>query len=212
RPYIILKCEQTRNGIIANTLQTPLAGEGPDKDSVIPRLLISNEYTNRLVHKWRSEEAGVMIGTNTALADNPELTTRLWTGPSPVRMIIDMDLRLPATLKIFNHEVLTIIFNRFKQEEKDNLLYYQVREDSGIVHQVVTALYQLKIQSVMIEGGAKLLQSFIDEQIWDEIRVIKNNELIIEKGLSAPQLKKAVPSGSFNVSGDLITIFKPASL
>jgi diaminohydroxyphosphoribosylaminopyrimidine deaminase/5-amino-6-(5-phosphoribosylamino)uracil reductase len=75
------------------------------------RLLISNEYSNRLVHKWRSEEASILVGTNTAMRDDPELTTRLWPGPSPIRLVVDMDLKLPSSLRIFNQQQPTIIFN-----------------------------------------------------------------------------------------------------
>jgi diaminohydroxyphosphoribosylaminopyrimidine deaminase/5-amino-6-(5-phosphoribosylamino)uracil reductase len=175
RPYIILKWAQTVNGKIGN-----------DDAS---RLLISNEFTNRLVHKWRSEEAAILIGTNTALFDDPSLTTRLWKGPDPVRLVIDMNLRLPSTLQLFNRQVKTIVFNGLQHEEQENLLYYQVTRDVNLVHQVVHALYQLKMQSVLVEGGGRLLQSFIDEGLWDEIRVITNKEMMADTGLPAPQLQ-----------------------
>ncbi|MFC3826931.1 MULTISPECIES: bifunctional diaminohydroxyphosphoribosylaminopyrimidine deaminase/5-amino-6-(5-phosphoribosylamino)uracil reductase RibD [Niastella] len=176
RPYIILKWAQTANGKMAVE-----AGE--------ERLFISNEFTNRLVHKWRSEEAAILVGTNTALFDNPALTTRLWNGPNPVRLVVDRNLRLPSSLQLFDQQVKTIVFNTLKQEEKDNLLYYQVTQDVSLVHQIVHALYQLKIQSVLVEGGAQLLQSFIDEGAWDEIRVITNNEQVVGQGLPAPRLQ-----------------------
>jgi diaminohydroxyphosphoribosylaminopyrimidine deaminase / 5-amino-6-(5-phosphoribosylamino)uracil reductase len=175
RPYIILKWAQTANGKMAHE-------QGGN------RLLISNEFTNRMVHKWRSEEAAILVGTNTALFDDPSLTTRLWNGPDPVRLVIDMNLRLPSSLQLFNRKVKTIVFNSLRHEEHENLLYYQVTHDVNIVHQVVHALYQLKIQSVLVEGGAQLLQSFIDEGLWDEVRVITNNELTVPSGLAAPQL------------------------
>jgi diaminohydroxyphosphoribosylaminopyrimidine deaminase/5-amino-6-(5-phosphoribosylamino)uracil reductase len=172
RPYIILKWAQTANG--------RMAADNTD------RLLISNELTNKLVHKWRSEEAGILIGTNTALADDPSLTNRLWNGPNPVRMVIDMQLRLPSSLQLFNNEVKTIVFNGLKHEEQENLLYYQVTQDVNVVHQLVNALSQLTIQSVLVEGGAKLLQSFIDEGLWDEVRIITNKHLSIAGGIAAP--------------------------
>ncbi|HEX6430941.1 MAG TPA: bifunctional diaminohydroxyphosphoribosylaminopyrimidine deaminase/5-amino-6-(5-phosphoribosylamino)uracil reductase RibD [Niastella sp.] len=175
RPYIILKWAQTANGKIAGDLD----GE---------RLLISNEFTNRLVHKWRSEEAAILVGTNTALFDDPALTTRLWNGPNPVRLVVDMKLRLPANLQLFNKQVRTIVFNSLRHEEQNNLLYYQVTQDVDLVHQITHALYQLKIQSVLVEGGAQLLQSFIDEGLWDEMRVITNNEQVAPHGLPAPRL------------------------
>src|SRR5207248_709054 len=95
--------------------------------------------------------------------DDPSLTTRLWNGPDPVRLVVDMNLRLPSSLQLFNGKVRTIVFNGLQHQEQENLLYYQVTHDVNIVHQIVHALYHLNIQSVLVEGGAQLLQSFIDE-------------------------------------------------
>lgn len=194
RPYIILKWAQTADRKIANGTE---------------RLLISNELSNRLVHKWRSEEAAILVGTNTALADDPSLTTRLWNGPSPVRLVIDMSLRLPSSLKVFNQETRIIVFNTIKHEEDDNKLYYQVTEDVSLVHQVLNALYQLKIQSVLIEGGARLLQSFMDEGMWDEIRMITNRQLTVGSGLAAPIFDHARKEEEFELADDIIEIYKP---
>ncbi len=176
RPYIILKWAQSSNAKI---------GEA-DK-----RVFISNELTNRLVHKWRGEEAAIMVGTNTAAKDNPELSTRLWKGNNPVRLVLDMNLRLPDHLKIFNKETKTIIFNRIKNEEEENNILYKVEEEN-IVPGILNALHKLQIQSVLIEGGSKLLQSFIDAGLWDEARIITNENLIIENGINAPKLSNAV--------------------
>jgi len=193
RPYIILKWAETADGKIA--------AEGT------ARLQISNEETNRLVHKWRSEEASILVGTNTALFDDPELTTRNWAGPSPVRLVIDMDLKLPSSLKIFNGKDRTVIFNTVKHEESGNLTYYQVTEDLSLVQQIVNALYQMKIQSVIVEGGARVLQSFIDEGIWDEARVIKNEKLIINNGVVAPELPEVEPRERTTILDDSVNIF-----
>jgi len=194
RPYIILKWAQTLN--------SKMAGHRSD------RLFITNEFTNRIVHKWRSEEASILIGTNTALMDDPGLTTRLWTGNSPVRLVIDMGLKLPSHLKIFDGQVRTIVFNKLKHEESDDLLFYQVTEDVSLVHQITNALYQLKILSVIVEGGAKLLQSFIDEDLWDEARVITNEELIVNTGLDAPQFISASKMGEEKIFTDKVEFFK----
>jgi len=196
RPYIILKWAQTADGKIA----------APSSEK--SRLLISNEYSNRLVHKWRNEEASILIGTNTAMLDDPELTTRLWPGASPVRLVVDMDLKLPLSLKIFNEQHRTIIFNTIKHEEGDKLQYYQVTEDASLVHQITNALYQLKIQSVIVEGGARSLQSFIDDGMWDEARIIKNSELRVPSGLPAPQLQNALKTYEQNLFSDKIAIYK----
>ena len=193
RPYIILKWAETGDG--------KLAANGNH------RLLISNKQTNRLVHKWRSEEASILVGTNTALLDDPELTTRNWPGPSPIRLVVDMDLKLPSSLKIFNDKQRTIIFNNIKHEEKDHLIYYQVTEDVSLVHQIVNALYQMKIQSVIVEGGARLLQSFIDEEMWDEARIIKNEELRINNGLAAPKLEIKNADKEIKILEDSIKIY-----
>jgi diaminohydroxyphosphoribosylaminopyrimidine deaminase / 5-amino-6-(5-phosphoribosylamino)uracil reductase len=209
RPFIFLKWAETKDGFIATSPQTPLQRRGAFKESASPRLLISNEFTNRLVHKWRSEEAAILVGTNTVESDDPELTTRLWPGNSPVRLVIDMNLRLPSSFKVFNGQVKTIIFNSIKHEEDENLMYYQVTEDVSVVHQIVNALYQLKIQSVIVEGGAKLLQSFIDEGMWDEARVIINKQLSIGNGLPSPQLMNALKIEERNILSDAIEIYKP---
>ncbi|HXR82436.1 MAG TPA: bifunctional diaminohydroxyphosphoribosylaminopyrimidine deaminase/5-amino-6-(5-phosphoribosylamino)uracil reductase RibD, partial [Saprospiraceae bacterium] len=160
RPFIILKWAQTADNKIA--------GIG-DK-----RLLISGEVTNRLVHKWRSEEAAILVGTNTALSDDPQLNNRLWTGKNPTRLVVDMDLKLPPASRIFNTDAPTIVFNlkkntvEFSEDLHDGSNYYQVTDDVSVVHQVLNGCYQLNIQSVLVEGGRKLLQSFIDENMWDE--------------------------------------------
>lgn len=172
RPYIILKWAQTANGKIA--------GVGNE------RLLISNEYSNRLVHQWRSEEAAILVGTNTALKDDPSLNNRSGKGAQPVRMIIDINLRLPQALKIFDQTQKTILFNGMKQEEKNNIIYHRIDADKNLVQQILDACYQLNIQSVLIEGGTQLLQSFINEGKWDEIRTITNESLSISNGLHAP--------------------------
>ncbi|MEO6221084.1 MAG: bifunctional diaminohydroxyphosphoribosylaminopyrimidine deaminase/5-amino-6-(5-phosphoribosylamino)uracil reductase RibD [Ginsengibacter sp.] len=181
RPYIILKWAQSFDGKIASS----------SKSILNERTLISNEYTNRLVHKWRSEEAGIMIGTKTALQDNPLLATRLWNGKSPVRIVVDINLRLPSDLRIFDKKVKTIIFNKIKQEEEENLIYYKF-EPENILQQMVNVLYRMNIQSVIVEGGAKLLQSFIDAGLWDEARIITNEQMLIGNGIHAPELQQSV--------------------
>jgi len=195
RPYIILKWAQTLN--------CKMAGQGSD------RLYITNEFTNRVVHKWRSDEASILIGTNTALMDNPELTTRLWTGNNPIRLIVDMDLKLPLDLKMFNTQARTIVFNKLKHEERRNILFYQVTEDLNLVHQITNALYQLEILSVIVEGGAKLLQAFIDEDAWDEARVITNEGLIVNNGLEAPQFMSASKLDEEKIFTDKVEFFRP---
>jgi diaminohydroxyphosphoribosylaminopyrimidine deaminase/5-amino-6-(5-phosphoribosylamino)uracil reductase len=192
RPYIILKWAQSNNHKIANTDHS--------------RVLISNEETNRLSHKWRSEEAAILIGTNTALHDNPSLTTRHWPGNNPVRLVIDIGLKLPSSLVVFDHEAKTIVFNEIKQEQNENITFYKLNSDN-IVSQIVKALYESKIQSVIIEGGAKTLQSFIDNNLWDEARVITNSKFEIDNGISAPDLKGEHLSFEEKIQNDIIKYY-----
>jgi diaminohydroxyphosphoribosylaminopyrimidine deaminase/5-amino-6-(5-phosphoribosylamino)uracil reductase len=194
RPYIILKWAQTANGRIGNLDHS--------------RLHISGDLTNRLVHQWRSEEAAILVGTNTARFDDPQLNTRLWTGPDPIRLVVDMDLRLPASLKLFDKKVRTIVFNSLQHEEQDNLLYYQVTKDVSLVHQIANALYQQKILSVLVEGGAQLLQSFIDEGYWDEARIITNTSLFVEGGIAAPVLRAGALVQTEQLATDTIQFIK----
>jgi diaminohydroxyphosphoribosylaminopyrimidine deaminase/5-amino-6-(5-phosphoribosylamino)uracil reductase len=196
RPYIVLKWAQSING--------RMAGQGA-------RMLISNEYTNRLVHKWRSEEASILVGTNTALVDDPSLTVRLWKGVNPVRLVIDRDLSLPAHLRLFDGEARTIVFNELLHEQRGHLEYYQLATDSSLVHQLAMALYQLKISSVLIEGGAAVLQSFIDEGYWDEARVITNETLQIPDGLASPGLRGERLVGQERLFSDVINYYRPVT-
>ncbi len=215
RPFVILKWAETIDGFIAPRHQGD-TNEVPSTE----RLLISNEFSNRLVHRWRSEEAAILVGTNTALLDDPELTTRLWPGPSPVRLVLDMDLKLPATLKIFNRQVRTVIVNGKKDADDGLTRYYRVSKDAPLVPQLLHALYDLQLQSVLVEGGAGLLNGFIDAGTWDEARRIVSGRVALQgKGLPAPQLRNAVQTGEErldtdhifyyrkNIHGDEISIF-----
>jgi diaminohydroxyphosphoribosylaminopyrimidine deaminase / 5-amino-6-(5-phosphoribosylamino)uracil reductase len=232
RPYVILKWAQTADGKMAASPSEGKASPNPSQGgalesskgkesftqsvSKVPpcggfreasRLLISNEYTNRLVHRWRSEEASILVGTNTAMMDDPELTTRLWPGPSPVRMVLDMNLSLPSDLKLFNQQVRTVIFNAVKHDETGGLVYYKIKKEGSLIQQIMNALYKLNILSVIVEGGAKLIQSFLDEGIWDEARVISNKQLAIDKGLAAPQLMNGFKIDEINFLTDEIKIY-----
>ncbi len=218
RPYIILKWAQTANGKTSPPapLHPDLSGErGANENFVHERLYISNDFTNRLVHKWRSEEAAILVGTNTALLDNPELTNRLWSGKGPIRLVIDKDLRLPLSLNLFNGEQTTIIFHGAKHNGESDIddfinhrvIYYKASPEKNIIQQIMYASYQLNIQSILVEGGATLLQSFIDEGLWDEARVITNNSLHVAEGLSAPELKNYKHVMSENIFNDSIDYF-----
>ncbi len=208
RPFVILKWAETGDGFIGT----------PPGD--VKRLFISNEFTNRLVHQWRSEEAAILVGTNTALADDPQLTTRLWPGHSPVRLVVDRGLRLPGSLNLFDTRVPTIVFNSVKhemdqytktREKKSGPFYYQLNNEPGTVQQIMNALYRLNLQSVMIEGGSRLLHAFIDGGTWDEARVIINDKLKINSGVKAPVITDAHTISEKKILSDRIMILRPGN-
>jgi diaminohydroxyphosphoribosylaminopyrimidine deaminase/5-amino-6-(5-phosphoribosylamino)uracil reductase len=196
RPYVILKWAASANG--------KMAANGDE------RLLISNDLSNRLVHQWRSEEAAILVGARTALMDNPSLTNRMWTGNHPIRLVVDMDLSLPAHLHVFDGQTPTIVFNTLKHDMKDALKFYQVTNDVDLVDQILHALYVLKIQSVLVEGGAKTLQAFMDQNCWDEIRVITNTTLQVDHGLQAPSVPAFGKKETLTLLNDLVTIYYPS--
>jgi diaminohydroxyphosphoribosylaminopyrimidine deaminase / 5-amino-6-(5-phosphoribosylamino)uracil reductase len=193
RPYVILKWAQSSNKKMAGA---------DDK-----RVFISNEFTNRLVHQWRSEEAAIMVGTTTALKDNPALTARLYSGNNPLRLVVDMDLKLPATLQLFDGAVKTIVFNGLKQSQEEKISFCKINKEEKIIPQILNVLYHLKIQSVIIEGGAKLLQSFIDDNLWDEARVITNTAMQIAGGIAAPVLQNEKRTAEEIILADTIKYF-----
>jgi diaminohydroxyphosphoribosylaminopyrimidine deaminase/5-amino-6-(5-phosphoribosylamino)uracil reductase len=193
RPFVILKWAETANRKIGT--------------NVNDRLFISNIFSNRLVHQLRQQNAAILVGTNTALLDNPLLTNRLWHGKNPIRLVIDKDLKLPKHLQLFNQIERTIVFNYIKQEERENLTYYKLNKKTDLVDEILTACYQLNIQSLLIEGGSKTLQSFIDKYLWDEAVVITNTSLIVNNGVVAPILSHHIKVMQTVLLNDTITFF-----
>ena len=194
RPYVILKWAQSINGNIAAL------------DS--SRVQISNPISNRLVHKWRSQEDAILVGTTTALVDDPALTVRLWKGRDPLRLVLDLDLRLPGHLKIFEPHGKIVVFNRLKDEQRGNCRFYKLKDEGNLVAEMLTAMHNLEIQSVLVEGGARLLQSFIDSGCWDEARVISSGLLYISKGLAAPSLHGADLRNRAKIMSDSIDYYR----
>ena len=177
RPYVILKWAESNNGFIA-----PLT-----KLEQKP-VWITNKFSRQLVHKWRSEEQAILVGTNTVIDDNPKLDVRDWTGNNPIRIILDQNNRIPKDSFIFNNQVKTIIFsNSSTRISQENSIFEVIDFKQNLADQILNVLYKHQIQSVMIEGGLQTLQTFIDENLWDETRVfIGNNNF--ETGIKAPLL------------------------
>ncbi|MCW3111665.1 MAG: diaminohydroxyphosphoribosylaminopyrimidine deaminase [Segetibacter sp.] len=119
-----------------------------------------------------------------------------------------MNVRLPSTLQVFDGNQKTIIFNGIKNEELQNVVYYQFEKEPSFVQALLKACYKLNIQSVLIEGGSRLAESFINENAWDEARVIENPRLIIHNGLRAPLLSNHQLVSSEAISSDVISYYK----
>lgn len=158
RPYVILKWAQTRNGYFS-----------PSDGS---RHWITSPLSKQLVHRWRSEEDSVLVGYRTALTDDPQLTVREWSGRNPLRIVIDRELSLPPQLKLFDQSEKTLVFNALKTDINGKVQYLEVENFNYYLPQFsLYQLYLMDVQSVIIEGGAKTLETFIKSGLWDEARI-----------------------------------------
>ena len=185
RPYIILKWAETLNGFIA-----------PETRNDQKPVWITNEYSRQLVHKWRSEEQAILIGTQTVIDDNPKLDVRDWTGKNPVRIVLDLNNRIPKENHIFDKQQETIVISDKNNINKENLS-----------QEIANFLFSKNIQSVIIEGGNKTLQTFIDSNLWDETRIFVGN-CTFENGTKAPILNKMYQEKSETIGTDKLLIFK----
>ncbi|WP_027380108.1 bifunctional diaminohydroxyphosphoribosylaminopyrimidine deaminase/5-amino-6-(5-phosphoribosylamino)uracil reductase RibD [Chryseobacterium daeguense] len=191
RPYIILKWAESGDGFL-------------DKD--FKPTSISNALVNQFVHQLRADEHAILVGTQTALNDNPSLTVRNVQGENPVRILIDFDLKVPQDFSIYNKEARTLIFNLIKNEAQDNIQFIKIQKEN-FLNELMNALYEEQIQSVVIEGGRFTLQQFINENLWDEAIVIKNEGLKLENGTKAPDFH-FTPYKVENFRDNLIEFYK----
>lgn len=190
RPYVILKWAQTRDGFVAR--------ENFDSK------WISNAYSRQLVHKWRSEEDAILVGTSTAKHDNPQLNVRDWEGKDPVRIVLDRNLTLDRSLHLFDNAQPTICYNQVKSEKFENLDLVQLISGFG-VKEVLEDLYQRKIQSLIVEGGAQVLKSFIENELWDEARVF-TGQVQFGKGIPSPLIQGKFV-GESEIMGDKLVVW-----
>ncbi len=178
RPYIILKWAQTNDGFVSK-LPLPLNKS---------ENWITCEESKRSVHLMRSQEQAIMVGTNTVINDNPELTVRLVEGKNPIRIILDKDLKLKSSFKVFNSAAETLVFTEFRKTEAGNIKYFKIDFSEKVIKQILDQLHVLNIQSVIIEGGTPLLQNFLKENLWDEAKVFVNPTKNFVIGIKAPEL------------------------
>jgi len=191
RPYIILKWAQSVDGFMDRDFQ-PVS--------------ISNSLVNQFVHQLRADEHAILVGTQTALNDNPALTVRNVEGENPIRILIDFNLKVPLDFNIYNKEARTIIFNTVKEEKTANLHFIKIKKEN-FLNELMSALYKEQIQSVIIEGGRFTLQQFINENLWDEAIVIENKNLKLLNGTRAPQFEKD-PERSEELRDNAVLFYK----
>jgi diaminohydroxyphosphoribosylaminopyrimidine deaminase/5-amino-6-(5-phosphoribosylamino)uracil reductase len=199
RPYIILKWAETADGFVAP--EKLLRNTEPEP------YWITGSLSKQLVHKWRSEEQAILVGTATVLEDNPKLDVRLWTGKSPTRIVLDTELRIPQDYHVLDKKQRTIIFTRVTDTTKymEGIEYAYLNEPNNNAEDICSALFRLNIQSLIVEGGAKTLQSFIDANLWDEARIFKGASLF-KKGIKAPRVNGRMVTSKKIGQDDLLTL------
>ncbi|NNK19594.1 MAG: bifunctional diaminohydroxyphosphoribosylaminopyrimidine deaminase/5-amino-6-(5-phosphoribosylamino)uracil reductase RibD [Maribacter sp.] len=200
RPYIILKWAQSNDGYIA-----------PEKNKrgiKIQPYWISNKYSRQLVHKWRSQEQAVLIGMRTVIDDNPKLNVRQWFGKSPIRIVIDKELTIKGNHHILDQSQKTIIFTAVEDKSQwINGIDYELMDfTKNRAQQICDALHKHNIMSLLIEGGTKTLQSFIDAALWDEARVVQGSANLGD-GLKAPKFNGNTTQ-KIEVVADILTIYQ----
>ena len=195
RPFIILKWAQTSDGFID---RKRTAQESPAK--------ITQDEADMMVHLWRSQEQAIMVGTHTVVMDNPKLTTRKTKGASPVRVVLDRSLRIPTSSNVFDKSAPTIVFTEQKQGGNHGAEYIALNFDGTLLQNMLKELYNKNIQSVIVEGGEKLLKSFVDKDLWDEAKVFYSAKTLGE-GVRAPNFP--FPSkGEIRIGDDTLSLYR----
>jgi len=195
RPYIILKWAESADGFLSSL----------NKKEQKP-VWITNVYARQLVHKWRTEEQAILVGTKTVLDDNPQLNARDWFGKNPIRIILDRSGKISEDYAVKKGSQKSIILTEQEILTKDeNCIYENLIFGEQLPEKISNLLYQYQIQSVIVEGGRQTLQSFIDDDLWDEARIFKGN-IILHQGTKAPILKGEIVVKQKSIKDELIII------
>lgn len=201
RPYIILKWAETADGFIAP--------EKEKRDKNPEPFWITNSRSRQIVHQWRSEEQAILVGTNTVLADNPKLNVRKWEGNSPLRVILDRDLKIPHNYNVLDGSSPTLILTQIEETSryKQRIDYEVVDFSKDLAAQIGKILFDNNVTSVIIEGGAITLQTFLQEQLWDEARIFIG-KTSLQRGIKAPKIKGQVIS-EHHIEDDILKTYIP---
>jgi diaminohydroxyphosphoribosylaminopyrimidine deaminase / 5-amino-6-(5-phosphoribosylamino)uracil reductase len=199
RPYIFLKWAQTEDGFIAPMERNQ---QGP--------VWITSPLSKQMVHKKRAEEQAILVGTNTVIADDPSLTTRYWKGNSPTRIVLDRNLRILKDSAVYDGKVKTIFITEKKSDNKPNLFFETIDFSENVAQQICDIVHKHDIQSLIVEGGAQMLQTFIESSYWDEAFVFIGNTTF-EAGVKAPKFKGTLVSEE-KITNDILQRYKNSSL
>lgn len=180
RPYIILKWAQTADGFIDKLASEKTSTKG---------VRITDEVCQKLVHQWRAEEQAILVGTTTAVCDNPSLTTRLVAGKNPLRVVWDLHNKIPECNNLKDKTTPTVIFTNTSKESLQNIEYKIIDDSTRLLSDTLDYLYNIGIQSLIVEGGTQTIQTFLDAEIWDEARIFTTEECF-GNGVFAPKIEK----------------------
>ncbi|HAY70634.1 MAG TPA: bifunctional diaminohydroxyphosphoribosylaminopyrimidine deaminase/5-amino-6-(5-phosphoribosylamino)uracil reductase RibD, partial [Saprospirales bacterium] len=173
RPYVILKTVKSSDHFIGRQ------GE---------KIWLSNEFSSTLSHKWRTEVDGILVGTTTALMDNPSLTARLYPGENPIRIVLDRSGKIPIEHAVFSNEADTIVFTELNRLNHNNISYIKIDfQQKDFIDRLLQELFSIGVYVLMIEGGAQMIRSFLDSGKWDEARVITTSNRLFN-GVAAPNM------------------------
>ena len=201
RPYIILKWAETLDGFIAPSKED--RKENPEP------YWITNSHSRQIVHQWRSEELGILVGTNTVLEDNPKLDVRYWEGKNPFRIILDKDLKIPEDYHVLDESIPTMVLTEVEdvwKYTKGEIHYQYLDFSTAVAKQICEILPGYNLTSILVEGGSKTLQTFIDAGLWDEARVFTGNTNF-KKGIKAPEFSGKLIS-SRKIESDHLKIYR----
>ncbi len=201
RPYTILKWAETSDGFIAPS--AAMRSKNPQP------YWITNPYSRQMVHQWRSEEQAILVGTKTVTEDNPKLTVRDWEGAHPIRVVLDKKLEIPHNSHIMDSSVKTIVITEVADTSQylPGLVYEVIDFNENMGQNICSVLFRHSIASLIVEGGAKTLQSFIDEGLWDEARIFKGAETFGD-GVEGPKIN-GKPIATKNILTDTLTLLVP---
>lgn len=193
RPCIILKWAESADGYLSPKT----------KDSKKP-VWITNSYSRQLVHKWRSEEMAIIVGTQTVIDDNPKLDVRDWTGLNPTRIVLDRTNRIGSEYAVKDCAVKSVFLTeRADLESSKNLIYETISFDGNLAQTISDVLYKHNLQSVIVEGGLKTLQTFINANLWDEARIFKGITTFGE-GTKSPSIGGTIIKKQMIVDDELL--------